>query len=188
LESTLVSLIEAAEKGDGSTTEALFTALYSELHRLAKLQLAREGAGVSLSVTTLLHEAYMDMAGRSDTKFPDRARFMGYASRVMRTLIIDHARNRQAQKRGGQFEITWLKDEMAEGLADERELSQISEVLDKLAKVEPELAQVVDMKFFCGFSFAEIAAMRNLSERTVQRMWRKARVYLHQELRTELSL
>lgn len=188
LESTLVSLIEAAEKGDGASTEALFTALYSELHRLARSQLAREGDGVTLSVTTLLHEAYMDMAGRGGTKFPDRARFMGYAARVMRNLIIDHARNRQAQKRGGHFEITSLKDEMAEDLADARELTQMSEALDKLAKVESELAEIVDMKFFCGFSFAEIAAMRNLSERTVQRMWQKARIYLQQELQTDVSL
>jgi RNA polymerase sigma factor (TIGR02999 family) len=108
---------------------------------------------------------------------------MGYAARVMRALIIDRARNRQAQKRGGMFEITSLDNENIEDPADERELSQISEALDKLAEVDPELSEVVDMKFFCGFSFAEIAAMQNLSERTVQRKWQKARVYLHQELR-----
>jgi RNA polymerase sigma factor (TIGR02999 family) len=181
-------LIQAAEKNDGSATEALFTALYSELHRLAKQQLAKRGGGVSLSVTTLLHEAYLDMAGREGTQFPDRARFMGYAARVMRTLIIDHARNRQAQKRGGEFEITSLSEDLVENPADDRELTQISDVLDKLAKVEPELAEVVDMKFFCGFSFAEIAAMRNLSERTVQRQWQKARIYLQQELSADLSL
>jgi RNA polymerase sigma factor (TIGR02999 family) len=187
LETTLASLIDAAEKGDGSATEALFTALYSELRRLARAQLAR-GSGVSVSATTLLHEAYMDMAQRGGTRFPDRAHFMGYAARVMRNLIIDHARNRQAQKRGGLFEITSLGNESFEYLANERQLTEISEALDKLAKVEPELAEIVDMKFFCGFSFAEIAAMRNLSERTVQRQWRKARIYLRQELRPDLSL
>lgn len=187
MDSELCSLIEAVEHGGGTATEVLFSALYSELHRLAKIQMARAGSGVSVSATTILHEAYVDMAARS-TKFPDRAHFMGYAAQVMRKLIIDHARNRQAQKRGGQFQITSLKDEVAEDLADERELTQISDALDKLAKVEPSLAEVVDMKFFCGFSFAEIAAMRNLSERTVQRQWKKARIYLHQELRTGVSL
>jgi RNA polymerase sigma factor (TIGR02999 family) len=180
-------MIEAVEQGNGAATEALFAALYSELHRLAKAQLARGGFGVSVSVTTILHDAYVDMAAR-DTKFPDRAHFMGYAAQVMRKLIIDHARNRQAQKRGGQFQITSLKDEIAKDLADERELTDISEALDRLAKVEPALAEIVDMKFFCGFSFAEIAAMRNLSERTVQRQWQKARIYLHQELRSGVSL
>ena len=184
----LASLIEAAEKGNGPATEALFTELYSELHGLARRELARRGGGVSLSVTTLLHEAYLDMAGRGGAKFPDQARFMGYAARVMRGLIIDHARNRQAQKRGGQFEITSLEQETPEGPADAAELSKISAVLDKLAKIEPDLAEVVDLKFFCGFSFAEIAAMRNLSERTVQRKWEKARIYLHRELQIELSL
>lgn len=186
LESTLSSLIAAAETGDSSATEALFSTLYSELHRLAKRELARRGGAVSLSVTTLLHEAYLDMAGRSEAKFPDRARFMGYAARVMRGLIIDHARNRQAQKRGGLFQITSLNDTTVANPADEAELSRISEALDKLAMVDAELAEFVDLKFFCGFSFAEIAAMRNVSERTVQRKWDKAKIYLHRELRADL--
>jgi RNA polymerase sigma factor (TIGR02999 family) len=184
LESSLSSLIEAAESGNSSDTEALFAALYSELHRLARRELAGRGE-VSLSVTTLLHEAYLDMAAR-DSRFPDRARFMGYAARVMRGLIIDHARNRRAQKRGGKFEITTLETTVPEDLADVVELSRVGDALDKLAKVDVELAEIVDLKFFCGFSFAEIASMRKLSERTVQRKWEKARIYLHQELRTDL--
>ena len=128
------------------------------------------------------------MAGRSGSQFPDRARFMGYAARVMRGLIIDHARRRQAHKRGGQFELTSLGEGAAERISEERDLTQISEALDKLASVEPLLAEVVDLKFFCGFSFAEIAAMRNLSERTVQRHWEKARIYLHRELRADLDI
>ncbi len=182
MESTLVSLIEAAEKGMRPATESLFTTLYSELHRLARQQLARGGRGLTLGVTTLLHEAYLDMAKRSGTEFPDRARFMGYAARVMRGVIIDHVRNRQAQKRGGQFELTSLASGLVESSADARELTQITEALDKLAEVDPELAELVDMKFFCGFSFDEIATMRQLSERTVKRKWQKARAYLHREL------
>ena len=185
LEPTLPALIEAAEKGERAATEALFTTLYSELRRLARQQLARDGRGLTLGVTTLLHEAYLDMAGRSGAEFPDRARFMGYAARVMRTLIIDHVRNRQAQKRGGLFELTSLTSGLVDSSVDARELTQVSEALDKLAEAEPELAELVDMKFFCGFSFGEIAAMRTLSERTVKRQWRKARIYLHRELRAD---
>lgn len=184
----LASLIEQAEKGDRSATEALFTALYSELHQLAKRELARRGGRATISVTTLLHEAYLDMAGRGGSQFPDRARFMGYAARVMRGLIIDHSRRHQAYKRGGQFELTSLGEWADERISKERDLTQISEALDKLASVEPLLAEVVDLKFFCGFSFAEIAAMRNLSERTVQRHWEKARIYLHRELRADLDI
>lgn len=127
------------------------------------------------------------MARREGPSFPDRARFMGYAARVMRGLIIDHARNRRAQKRGGLFEITSLSSQDAQELADERELAQISDALDRLAKAEPALAEVVDLKFFCGFSFAEIGVMRNLSERTVQRQWEKARIYLLRQLGSDLS-
>jgi len=98
--STISSLIGAAESGDNAGADALFSTLYSELHRLAKRELARRGSPASLSVTTLLHEAYLDIAAREGNSFPDRPRFMGYAARVMRGLIIDHARSRNAIKRG----------------------------------------------------------------------------------------
>jgi RNA polymerase sigma factor (TIGR02999 family) len=185
---TIPSLVAAAERGDPAATNALFAALYAELWRLARRELARLGAAVSLSPTTLLHEAYLDMAARDGPSFPDRARFMGYAARVMRGLVIDHARERHAQKRGGLFEMTALDTNAMENAVDHRELTQISEVLDELGKVEPELAEVVDLKFFCGFSFGEIAAMRNVSERTVQRNWEKARIYLHRKISADLSL
>ena len=186
--STISSLIGAAESGDCVAADALFSTLYSELHRLAKRELARRGSPQSLSVTTLLHEAYLDIATREGDCFPDRPRFMGYAARVMRGLIIDHARSRNAIKRGGEFQITSLETDAVEHSVDAKELSSISDALDQLAKMEPELAELVDLKFFCGFTFAEIAALRNLSERTVQRNWEKARIYLHRSLRADLSL
>lgn len=188
MESAIPGLIAAAERGEGSAAEALFRALYDELHRLAQRELARRGAGASLGVTTLLHEAYVDMAERSGPTFPNEARFLGYAARVMRGLIIDHVRRGRANKRGGQFEITALDTKVAENAVDEKELTRISEALDELAKVDPSLAELVDLKFFCGFSFPELATMRGLSERTVQRQWEKARIYLHRSLRSETVL
>jgi RNA polymerase sigma factor (TIGR02999 family) len=185
LESTLSSLIQQAESG-GANSDALFSALYSELHRLAKSQLARRGQQANLSATTLLHEAYLEMAGKEGSRFPDRARFMGYAARVMRGLIIDHARSRCAQKRGGHFEITSIGVEL-ENPADDRELSRISDALDELAKADATLAEIVDLKFFCGFTFAEIAAIKSTSERTAQRQWEKARIYLHRAISTDLE-
>ena len=94
---------------NSSAANSLFSALYAELHRLAKRELARRAAPVSVSVTTLLHEAYIDMSARTKVQFPDQARFMGYAARVMRGIIIDHARSHSAIKRGGEFEIPRLK-------------------------------------------------------------------------------
>jgi len=172
------SLINKAEHGDTLAAETLFEALYSELHRLSKRELARHGGPVTLSATTLLHEAYLDIAERGGVSFPDRARFMGYAARVMRGLIIDYARHRCALKRGGGFEITSLTNAVAEHLVDHERLTELSDALDEMATIDAALAEVVDLRFFCGFSFAEIAAMRNVSERTVQRQWEKARIYL----------
>jgi RNA polymerase sigma factor (TIGR02999 family) len=186
LQSTISSLIDAAEQGNRAAVDTLFSTLYSELHRIAKRELGRQGFVMSLGASTLLHQAYLDIASREGPCFPDRPRFIVYAARVMRGLIIDHARNRQAQKRGGQFEITSLATDVVSA-ADHRELSQISDILDELAEMDPALAEVVDLKFFCGFSFAEIAAMRGVSERTVQRNWEKARIYLHRRLRPDSS-
>jgi RNA polymerase sigma factor (TIGR02999 family) len=188
LEYTLDSLINSADTGDHNANQQLFVTLYAELHRLAKRELRRNGVAPQLSATTLLHEAYLDISGREGTSFPDRARFMAYSARAMRGLIIDYARDRQAQKRGGGFEITLLSTDIADGSAGDAELARIGDALDELATVEPVLAQVVDLKFFCGFSFAEIAAMRGVSERTIQRDWEKARIYLHRALRDETSL
>ena len=152
------------------------------MRRLARQQLARSAPYLTLGTTTLLHEAYLDIARREGAAFPDRARFMGYAARVMRGIVIDYARQRRTQRRGGQFEITSLGLGAADPAAGPEELSRIGGALEELAALEPDLAQVVDLKFFCGFSFAEIAAMRGVSERTVQRQWEKARIYLHRVL------
>jgi RNA polymerase sigma factor (TIGR02999 family) len=188
LESTFSALFAAAAQGEASASEHLFQALYAELHRLAKRELWRSGGAASLGATTLVHEAYLDMSGREAMSFPDRARFMAYAARAMRGLIIDYVRSRNAQKRGGGFEITALNTDIADNVPDHAELARVGDALDELARVEPVLAQVVDLKFFCGFSFAEIAAMRGVSERTVQRDWEKARIYLHRTLRDEMPL
>jgi len=179
-------LIAAAERGDRAAHEALFGALYSELHRMAKLKLARRGGLVSISATTLLHEAYLAMSMRAAGSFPDQARFMGYAAKVMRRLIIDHARARHAQKRGGLFELTSLDTSTLENSVDHNELQEIAGALDDLGKVDPKLAEIVDLKFFCGLSFGEIAGLSDVSERTVQRGWERARLYLHRKIRGDL--
>lgn len=174
--------MSAADRHDRSAAEALFSALYLELHRVARRELARSWGACSLGPTTILHQAYLDMSGREGPTFPDQPRFMAYAARAMRGLIIDHMRSRHAQKRGGAFEITSLGDDAAENVAEVGELTRVSQALDELAVAEPALAEIVDLKFFCGFTFVEIAAMRGITERTVQRHWHKARIYLHHSL------
>jgi RNA polymerase sigma factor (TIGR02999 family) len=185
LESTVEMQWGALEGYDAAASEQLFQALYAELHRLAKRELWRSGGAVTLGATTLVHEAFLDISGRAAVPFADRARFMGYTARAMRGLIIDYARNRHAQKRGGGFEITTLDTDIADNVADHVELTRVGDALDELAHVDPALAQIVDLKFFCGFSFAEIAALKGVSERTVQRDWEKARIYLYRALRDD---
>ena len=162
--------------------DALFGTLYAELHRLARRELSRRGSLGGLGVTTLLHEAYISISGREGTVFVDHARFMAYAGRVMRGLIIDEVRRRQSEKRGGLFHLTSLGTDHADRVTSPQALIRIGDALDELAEVEPNLAEIVDLKFFCGFSFVEIAAMRGVSERTIQRGWEKGRIYLHQAI------
>ena len=150
---------------------------------MARRELAKKDAAGVLGATTLLHDAYLDISRREGTAFPDRNRFMAYAARVMRGIIIDYARSKHAQKRGGQFEITSIRTDVAAmGVPDAGMLTRLSEALTELATVDERLARIVDLKFFCGFSFSDIAAMLRVSERTVQRDWEKARIYLHHVL------
>ena len=158
----------------------LFAALYGDLRRLAERQLRRSEAS-SISPTTLLHEAYIGMSDR-DVHFPDRERFMGYAARVMRGLIIDLVRERRALKRGGAYHITQLPTEAGDPGESMLGLVRLSDALDELAVREPRLAEVVDLKYFCGFTFEEVAAQRGASLRTVMRDWEKARLILFKGL------
>jgi RNA polymerase sigma factor (TIGR02999 family) len=182
-------LVRCAEAGDAQAQRKLFSALYDELRQMARRQLQRSGGGLPLGATTLLHETFVKLSGREPCAFPDRARFMAYACRAMRSIVIDFARSHQAQKRGGAFEITALPTEVPERQSvDHSELERLADAIDALAAIEPGLAQVVDLKFFCGFSFAEIASLRSISERTVQRDWEKARMFLHRALQNAETL
>lgn len=179
--SSLAGMVAGADAGDADAKAALFTALYDDLHRLAQSHLRRSAGPLTLGATTLLHEAYLSIAGRDQTAFPDRNRFFGYASRAMRGLVINYVRDRRAIKRGGDLTFTTLDDQIAPAEAGP-DLTAIGAALDELAAVEPALAELVDLKFFCGFSFVEIAEMRGVSERTAQRDWAKARLLLHRAL------
>lgn len=173
-----------ASAGDDESANRLFAALYRELHALAEHQLRANGSGLTLGATTLLHEAYLSMREREGAQFPDRSHFLSYASRAMRGLVIDYARRRQAQKRGGEFHITAVDTGVMspESSLDLQPLEALSDALDQLALADRSLAELVDLHFFAGFTFAEIAQMRGVSDRTVQRDWRKARLLLHSAL------
>lgn len=180
----VAQLVQTADAGDPEAAGALFAALYRELHAIAERELRRGGSELTLGTTTLLHEAYLNLADRDGIRFADRAHFLAYASRAMRGLMIDYARRRQAKKRGGEFQITAVSEEViADGeRADAEPLERLGDALETLAQVDPTLANLVDLHFFCGFPLVEIAGLRGVSERTVQRDWRKARLLLHRSL------
>jgi RNA polymerase sigma factor (TIGR02999 family) len=175
---------DLAENGSFSSPQAnerLFATLYAELRRLANREVQRY-PGMSVSPTTLVHEVYVNVAGREGVVFEDRARFLGYIARAMRGLLIDFMRQQMALKRGAGFHITQLTTQIDGETVDTERVTRLSEALDGLAQLDPRLAEVVDLKYFCGFSFAEIAALRGASERTVQRDWEKARLLLYHEI------
>lgn len=184
-------LIRRADEagGAGAAADELFTLLYAELHALAERQLRRGGSNLTLGTTTLLHEAYLRLAARSSARFESRGRFLAYASRAMRRLVIDYSRRRRAMKRGGEFQLTPVDgSEAAPATASGPEdLDRLNEGLDLLARVDQALAELVDLHFFAGFSLVDIAGLRGVSERTVQRDWHKARLLLFRAVQPDLG-
>jgi RNA polymerase sigma factor (TIGR02999 family) len=179
-----MSLVRDAESDDPKAREKLFVALYEELHRMASRELRRNVA-VTISPTTLLHETFLNVSERESAEFVDRQKFMAYAAQAMRGLIIDYMRRGNAQKRGGAFEITSLQDGLP--IAAEEygglDVERLREALEALDGIDARLAECVDLKFFCGFSFGDIAKLWEVSERTVQRDWDKARLLLSRLIR-----
>jgi len=176
---SLTALLAQADAGDPRARDQLFATLYDELHRLAEAQLRRSHGPIALGPTTLLHEAYLRVSSRVQLSFPDRNRFFGYAARAMRGLILNYVRDRRAQKRGGELTFTSLEDTDVAAATPSEDFEQLNRALEGLSAVDPGLAELVDLRFFCGFSFAEIAALRGVSDRTVQRDWAKARTLLY---------
>ena len=180
MDTPIGELIRTAQAGDAEAASTLFGALYRELHSIAEREVRRGGAELTLGTTTLLHEAYLNVAHREGLGFASRGEFLVYAAKAMRGLTIDYVRRRRARKRGGEFQITGSGAELVaapEGDSVER-LERLAEALEHLAEVDPGLAQLVDLHFFCGFSFVEIAELRGVSDRTITRDWRKARLLL----------
>lgn len=162
---------------------ALFASLYAELRRLARREVRRNGAYGVMSADTVLHEAWLDIQGRERLSFERPGQFLGYAARTMRGLVIDRLRAFRAKKRGGDV-ITSSLDEGEDvciALAHQ-DTHFVMDALEHLERLEPDLAQLVDLRFFCGFTIGEIAQLQGISVRTAQRKWEKARELLQSAL------
>jgi RNA polymerase sigma factor (TIGR02999 family) len=168
------------DAGDSRIADRYFSVLYEELHRMAVRELRRHRTA-AWSPTTLLHETFLNISLRETALLQDRPRFMAYAARAMRGLMIDSLRRDKTRKRGRDFMIVPL-DEPPVEVDEEVAVERLRDALDALGAVDARLAQCVDLKFFCGFTFRDIAELWNVSERTVLRDWDKARVLLHRLL------
>ncbi len=163
------------------STREWFEALYHELRRRARGELFRQQV-LTVGATTLLHEAWLRLDGRP-LDFASQAELVAYAGRVMRSLVIDHIRSRRAAKRGGEYQfVPYDTLHELQAMKDD-DVLRVDESLRDLASTDPRLAELVELHFFAGLGFAEIAALRGVSERTAQRDWEKARMLLFSALK-----
>lgn len=182
--SDITTLLQAAGSGDNAAADRAFALLYTELKLLARSRLRQSGELTLLDTTALVHESYLRIQAQGDAVFPDRGHFLAYAAKAMRTIVVDMVRARQADRRGAGAEHVPLDTAVSERLTrHDEEVLRVHEALDDLAEAEPRLAQVVELRYFGGLSEAEIAASLDLTERTVQRDWAKARLFLAMSLR-----
>ena len=180
----LTALIDRMQAGDTAARDALFAAAYTELHRLAQSRLRDGGRDALLDTTCLVHEAYLRFVNAGELRGEDRRAFFAYASRVMRSVIVSSVRERVAQKRGGDARALTLSTQLGVNVAaDEDTILKVHEALEVLEQADPRLAQVAQMRYFGGYSEQEIAETLDVSERTVQRDWEKARLILLAALR-----
>lgn len=178
----ITRLLQLAADGDRSALDQIYAALYPELKRVARSRLRQQGRADSMGTTTLLHESFIRLTKASELRLQDRRHFFAYAARTMRHIIIDGAREHLAERRGGGALHETLGGDAALQIADtgaSEELIRVTEALLELEKIDPELAELVDMRYFGGFSESEIAELQGVSDRTVRRRWDKARAWLY---------
>jgi RNA polymerase sigma factor (TIGR02999 family) len=177
----VTELIGKARGGDRQAAERLFTTLYDELHRLAQGQLRGDDA---MRATSLVHEAYLKLARHGALEVNDRGHYFAVAARVMRQVVLDHVRSRVAQRRGGDIRFVALDTTAVQAAAGERgdDVLALDAALGRLAEVDPQLASLVELRFYAGLELGEIAGVQERSERSLKRDWRRARAFLQREL------
>ena len=178
----ITRLLAELRAGDRGALDRLFPLIYSDLRQRAHRQLAGSRPGDTLSTTALVHETYLKLTASSNQSYVDRVHFFAVASRAMRQILVDYARQHAAEKRGGGADpLSFDRVEIAfpERAAD---VVMLDEALDRLAQLDGRLARVVELRFFAGLSVEETGAALDLSPRTVKREWQKARAWLYRDI------
>lgn len=175
----LTLLLASAREGNANAAEQAFSLLYGDLRRLARSRLRQHQAMTLLDTTSLVHEAYLKLFGGDSLAVDDRHHFFAYASKVMRSVIVDFARARLAERRGSDLEKVVLRTDMLNNLGQpESDVVRVHEALEVLAHADPKLAQMVELRYFGGLTEAEVGKLLDQSERTVRRNWKKAKLLL----------
>jgi RNA polymerase sigma-70 factor (ECF subfamily) len=178
----VTQLLRRWSDGDRGAAEELMPLIYRELHKLAKRYMNQEEAGHTLQTTALIHEAYLKLGGSSDGGWESRAHFFGVAAKAMRHVLVDHARARRAAKRGGDVRIEHLEDGVDAGVVRVAEVIALDDALTSLAEQYSRQAEVVELRYFGGFSVEETAAALKVSPETVARDWHFAKAFLRSAL------
>ena len=178
----VTELLQNWSNGDRRAQDQLFGAVYNELHRQAARHLQHEHPGLSLQTTDLIHEAYLRLIDQQHVEWQNRLHFYGIAAQVMRRILVDHLRSRQAAKRGGSAIRLPLEEAMAVMPGLDLDFIALDEALVRLAAMDPQQSQIVELRFFSGLSVEETAKVLDVSERTVKRDWNVAKAWLRREL------
>jgi RNA polymerase sigma factor (TIGR02999 family) len=176
--SELAEALQAVEGRNHAELDRAFEAFYPDLKRIARARLRGSGLNGHLQTTALVHDSYLKLASGPERAFADRPHFLAYASRVLRSLVIDVVREQRALRRGGDADIVTLDTAAGEGIAPSVDIEAVNDALEDLARLDPPLARLVEMRFFGGMTEGEIAEALGISVRTVSREWQKARALL----------
>jgi len=174
----LAIALQKIEQEHSAALDEAFSAWYPELKKIAHARLNRSGLGGSMQTTALVHDSYLKLATGPDRHFANRLQFLAYASRTLRSIVIDTIREDRALRRGGDKDMVTLDTAVQEGIGADTDVEAVNAALDDLAKLDPALAKLVEMRFFGGMTAVEIAEALGMSERSVQREWTKARALL----------
>lgn len=183
-DNSVTALLSQLQQGNRAVEQYLIPKIYDELRRIAARHIRSERSGHTLQTTALVHEAYMRLVDMPTTPWQNRAHFFAIASQLMRRILVDHARARNAAKRGGvQHQIT-LDEELIKTTQQSVDVLALHEALERLSAFDERQGRIVELHFFGGLSFEEIALVLGISERTVKRDWSMARAWMRNELST----
>ncbi len=181
--SDVTLLLQAIKAGDTAAADKIFPLVYAELRKLAAAQMAKERPGHTLQTTALVHEAWLRLGGEVNTNWNGRGHFFGAAAEAMRRILVDHARRKQAERRGsGKSNLNIADLEIAAEQTDDEQILAVNEALEKLTAVHPEEAELVKLRYFGGMTLDQVATSQGISLAAAKRSWTFARAWLHREM------